>query len=449
MFRRPASPPDREKSVNGLLRDREALQQSMNNGAYAPTVGDRYVHWDKLRHLTPLEGLTREQWWGAIKLARLSMLKPLPLLGADGRLHQVAVPDPLQRQLSEADRDLSGRVKLPEQLTNPGTRDRYMVSALIEEAITSSQLEGAATTRQVANEMLRSGRQPKTHDERMIFNNFQAMRFIRRIAPQPLTPELVCQLHSRITDGTMQDGADCGRMRTTDDVRVVAFDGETLHQPPKAAELSGRMREMCDFANEKTPDFFLHSIVRAVLLHYWLAYDHPFTDGNGRTARALFYWSMLHSGYWLCEYISISHVLRKAPSKYASAYLYTQTDDNDVTYFVLYQMNVLQRTIRALHEYVQAKIDMMNSTQRLLKQSQHFNHRQLALLSHAIGYPHSQYTATAHATTHMVTRQTARTDLKDLADKGLLQTIHVGNGLLFVPPQDLESRLESYGRRRG
>jgi Fic family protein len=157
---------------------------------------------------------------------------------------------------------------------------------------------------------------------------------------------------------------------------------------------------------------------------------------------------MLRSGYGLAEYVSISQVLRKAPAKYARAYLYTETDEGDTTYFVLYQLSVLQRTIRALHEHVDDEVGRIEQTRRLLRESQRFNHRQLAILSHALGDPRAQYTATTHANTHLVTRQTARTDLKELADLGLLQTLHVGSGFLFVSPEDLERRLRSFGAMR-
>jgi hypothetical protein len=75
----------------------------------------------------------------------------------------------------------------------------------------------------------------------------------------------------------------------------------------------------------------VHPVLRAILLHFMIGYDHPFADGNGRTARALFYWSMARSGYWLMEYTSISHILRKAPARYMRAYLHTETDKNDTT----------------------------------------------------------------------------------------------------------------------
>lgn len=54
-----------------------------------------------------------------------------------------------------------------------------------------------------------------------------------------------------------------------------------------------------------------------------IAYMHPFVDGNGRTARALFYWYMLKSGYWLTEYLSISRVIAKSKSP-MKMLIYTQ-----------------------------------------------------------------------------------------------------------------------------
>ena len=429
------------------MRDPPLFTRVVEAGLFSPTVGDKYIHWDSVRFLAPPQGVSHEAWWAAIKLARIPLYRLLPLRDTKGEPFRIGMPDPLQRQLSEADRDLSGRVPVPDQLVNPATRDGYMISALIEEAITSSQLEGASTTRKVAAEMLRSGRRPRDRAERMIFNNFEAMRLIRSVSREPLTPDLVLGIHRRVTDGTLDDPEDAGRLRETDDVAVVTADDDTeLHRPPKARELNARLKAMCDFANEKTPDYYLHAIVRAVLLHFWLAYDHPFVDGNGRTARALFYWSMLRSGYWLCEFLSISQILRKAAAKYSRAYLYSESDENDTTYFVLFQLRVLHQAIRALHEYVRERMEAIRTTQSLLRQAGAFNHRQLALLSHAQRDPYAQYTVTSHANSHDITRQTARSDLTELAALGFLVATKVGNGFAYHPPADIVLRLERFGR---
>ncbi len=446
-MRLPRTPPAPDKAVQLLFTSPTAMQRVLAADVYRPTVGDRYLHWDKLRFFKLPSGVTLEEWWAAIKLARRSQYRFLPLLDTRGDWFRMAMPDVLQRQVSEIDRDLSGRVKIPEELTNSDTRDRYAVSALIEEAITSSQLEGAATTSVVAREMLRSTRRPRDKGERMIYNNFLAMQFVREVQGRDLTPDLVCDIHRRITADTLDDEADAGRIRQADDIRVTDPLGLVLHTPPAAAELSTRLQSLCDFASGKTPEYYLHPAVRAALLHLWLGYDHPFVDGNGRTARALFYWSMLHSGYWMCEFISISHILRKAPAKYARAYLYTETDENDSTYFVLYQLDVLQRGIVALHEYVRAKAETIHKTRLVLRQSQSFNHRQVALLGHALRNPSFRYSVSSHSTSHQVTRQTARVDLAELTAHDFLQATKVGKELVYTVANDLEKRLEAFGAR--
>ena len=126
-------------------------------------------------------------------------------------------------------------------------------------------------------------------------------------------------------------------------------------------------------------------MVRAIVAHFMLAYDHPFVDGNGRTARLLFYWSMLSQDYWLAEFLPISRLLAKAPAQYARSFLHSEQDDGDLTYFVLYQLGIIQRAITDLHEYLDRKVaEMRRLRNALAAMSRQFNHRQLALLEHAI-----------------------------------------------------------------
>lgn len=157
-----------------------------------------------------------------------------------------------------------------------------------------------------------------------------------------------------------------------------------------------------EFANAGTSgDDYLHPAIRAILLHFWVGHDHPFEDGNGRTARALFYWSMLNQGYWLAEYLTISKILTKAPAKYARSFLYTEWDDNDLTYFVLYQLSVVGRAIDELHSYLARKMREVREVEHMLR-SVPLNHRQLALLGHALRYPDATYTFASHANSNDV-----------------------------------------------
>ena len=217
--------------------------------------------------------------------------------------------------------------------------------------------------------------------------------------------------------------------------------GEVFHEPPAAEQLPERMSLMCDFANSNTPKGFIHPVLRSIILHFWLAYDHPFIDGNGRVARALFYWSMLRHGYWLFEFVSISQIILKAPAKYGRAFLYTETDDNDLTYFILQQLNVIHRAMKELHSYIERKTAALQAVERRLHGITVLNHRQQALISHALRHPHQRYTFSSHQMSHNVVYQTARTDLLDLEQRGLLVGQKVGRTWYFKPVADIEERL--------
>ena len=356
--------------MEGLLAQGGGLQEAMPvlTQLAAATQGDRYLHWDELRHRPPPQGLSHEQWWLAEKLARRGTSTPLPLLSSDGGPFWLCQPPMLLKGLHEIDMKAGASVMAPEAVTTPSTRDRYLLSSLMEEAITSSQMEGAATTRDVAKAMIRSRRAPRDRSEQMILNNYRTMQRIRELKDQPLTPQLVLDLHRLVSQDTLDDPADAGRLRPPGKEVVVddAY-GTVFHVPPPAGELEQRLELLCRFANGETPAVFLHPVVRAITLHFWLAYDHPFCDGNGRTARALFYWAMLHQGYWLFEFISISSVINKARGQYERSFLLSESDDNDLTYFLLAQVKVIQQAITNLHAYLERKAGEVGALQRRLE----------------------------------------------------------------------------------
>lgn len=197
--------------------------------------------------------------------------------------------------------------------------------------------------------------------------------------------------------------------------------------------------ELAEFANAGNESAFVHPVIRGILLHLWLAYDHPYEDGNGRTARALFYREMLRNGYWLFEYVSISRLLVRAPAQYARAFLHTESE-YDATYFVLHQLATIRRALEEFHAYIDHKIKEARGIITQLRNTE-LNNRQVDLLTHAVRYSDADYTVTTHATSHRVTRQSARTDLADLASKGLLTHRRIGKEFHFRPVGDLERRI--------
>lgn len=420
-----------------------------------PLPTGHYLHWDELRRRPPPGDLSIDEWWTAVAFARSVQMQALPLLDKQGRPLRFATPSPVLIDLHHIDRDAAGRIQTANGEPIREDPNRYLMSSLIEEAITSSQLEGASTTRQVAAAMLRSGRRPRDQSEKMIFNNYRAMEHLRGIKGEALTPQHILDLHRLLTEDTLDNPADAGCLRQSDDIKVVApQNGTVLHVPPSHTELPERLARLCAFANadEAAPPF-VHPVLRAILLHYMIGYDHPFVDGNGRTARALFYWSMARSGYWLMEYTSISHILRRAPAKYMLAYLHSETDGNDTTYFLLHQLQTIRRAIAALHDYLDRKVREQQATEQLLAASSalraRFNHRQVALLTHALRNTGEGYRVDAHRRSHDVVYQTARTDLAELHALGLLDQAKQGNAYVYFAPADLRERLAKLAAKPG
>jgi Fic family protein len=445
-MRPPVSPPNHGKHLKDLLTNKskfEALGKIAVEARNGP-----YEHWEKIRFRSPVPPLTPEEVWAATKFVRLGAQTALPLFDKARRpFHTVEIPN-TQRALHEIDSNARGQIGVPDGAATAEGRDLYLQKSLVEEPFSSSALEGAATTREIAKKMIEEGLRPKNIDEKMVLNNYRAMAFIREHCGVALSPAMIVELHRILTTETLERPEKVGALRTPeDDVRVVeSITGDTLHMPPPAAELEGRLKVLCEFANAPTTGKhgFLHPVIRAIVLHFMLAYDHPFWDGNGRCARALFYWCVLRHGYWLLEYISISAVIRRAPKKYGMAFLYSESDEGDLTYFIEHQLGAIETALKDLRNYLDAKGRELKKLGRALGAlERQLNKRQLPIVQDALKRSAARYTIAEHQKLHAVSYLTARADLEGLAALGLLKKTKEGVLSVFLVPKDFKARLDS------
>lgn len=449
MMKVPESPPVLVEIIDKVFKEgnKDKVFSMLHTGIGMTDNKGRYLHWEKVKHLPTPEGLSSEEYWAAMKLARQQAFKPLPFVDKSGKPFVFCTPDNLLRELHCLDQHAAGSISMNKSVANKHTRDTYLFSSLIEESISSSQLEGASTTRNVAKEMLLQARTPKDHSEQMIYNNYQAMKVVREYKNDQLTPSLILHLHEILTKDTLEDATKAGKYRdNSDDIYIVdGNEAVVLHTPPDAKTLPARMQTLCNFANQTDEKQFIHPVLKAIILHFMLGYDHPFIDGNGRTARALFYWAMAKQGYWLMEFISISKIIKEAPVQYGKAYLHTETDDNDVSYFLIHQIDVIRKGISALQQYLANKANEIEETEKLLENSKaqgQLNYRQLSLLEHALENPNSIYSIQEHRASHAISYQTARTDLLKMSDDlGLLRKRKYGHSFVFISPPDLKAKL--------
>lgn len=430
-MRKPQQPPNLEEVLDpGIL---ESFSQQ-DYQTFVRRCEEHYWHWDRIRFAAHAAKLDPRSAWGMVKLGRLQRYRDLPLCGVDGVHLRYNLPDRAQRELMLIDQQLAGRITFDEErpLTQ-SQRERFIISALREEAIASSMLEGAATTHRDAKRMLRTGRQPRTRGERMVLNNYRAIEFIREHRDVDLSPDFLLELQRILTVGTLDDPTHEGRFRSeADGISVVDDrDNEILHVPPPAIELEQRLAAVCDFANERQVEPFVHPVVKACILHFQIGFDHPYCDGNGRTARALFYWSMLRDDYWLFEYLPISRLIYRSPASYARSYLHSETDEFDVTYFILYKLRVIALARGELRHYLRRKLSHVRRARRLFSSDESLNHRQRELLLQVARNPDRGFTIEEHRNTQAIAYDTARSDLLRLEEKGYLRKFRVGKPYEF------------------
>lgn len=438
----PAKPPSsNDILVETAKKGTERIVELFRHSSIVDTKG-RYLHWDQFRFKKPPAKLSIEEWWAATRLARSTASQPTSLLDTDNTPFVFCEPPQLKAVLRSLDMNAGGALASDATSLSKGEGAMYLTRSLAEEPFASSFIEGAATTRKIAKKLIFEGRQPRTKDERMVLNNYRAMQFVKQHRDSELSLPLLLELHRIVTEQTLDDPGDAGRIRTSDDVRVVdETTNEILYQPPLASQLGGRLDRLIEFAN-KVPDAsnWMHPLVRAFILHFMLSYEHPFVDGNGRVARALFYWAALKSGYWLMEYVSISSVIAESKISYGRAFLHTEIDDSDLTYFLIYHANILDTAISRLMEFVDRKRKEVYALERRITDKHRpdaFNHRQSWLLNEFARGRLERVTVEEHKKRNAVSYLTARKDLESLVAAKCLQRRKSGRTVVYQPVRNL------------
>lgn len=395
-----------------LLTPNDKVQEVVNK------VNETFEYWDTIKYKRCPEGCTPQQLWTYVKAARVKSM--MSVWGKYGIT--LTLTNQMQRMCHEIDMNWGGSWGT-DSIIGDENKEQYLVGSLMEEAIYSSQMEGAATTRKVAKEMLRKKMTPKDKSQQMIANNYQTIQFIVSHKDALLTPELLLQIHQLMTEHTMQNPQEAGCFRSNNDVVVEnGITHETVHIPPTYDEIPNFVEDLCRFFNEQDAPQFIHPIIRGIIIHFMVAYVHPFADGNGRTARALFYWYMLKQGYWLTEYLSISRVIAKSKKSYEKAFLYTEADDMDMGYFVAYNMRVLQQSFKQLQDYIKRKQEEKRAATSFLRIG-NINARQAQIIKMFADDSNLVVTIADLQAQFLVSPTTAKADVVGLMNMGLLSEI--------------------------
>lgn len=427
-------PPKWQKLLTGELIQK--IQSSKEIQEILSKARKEYVYWDKFKYYPFPKDIRPEEAWTFLKITRSSNEKT-PIKSNSGDNFTYSLTKSLYQKLSFIDTHGAGLLKSFKDKPSSVQASKYIISSLTEEAIASSQIEGANTTHKVAKDMILSQRKPRNRSEQMIVNNYLAMQKMEEWKDLDLTEQMLLDLQSILIDQTVDDISIVGRFRKDED-QIVVLDqitGKIAHIPPKEENMLSELKMLIKYANTQQDDEeeFTHPVVKATILHFWFAYLHPFADGNGRSSRAIFYWYLLKNNYWLIEYISVSRAIKQSRKAYDNAFLYSESDDNDMTYFLLYIAETFKKSILQFMEHFEKKMQEASELKKTTSVLGKFNVRQVVLLKYFLAHSDEYTDVITHQNKHGISRPSAYNDLRLLVQKEYITETRKGKRLVYMP----------------
>lgn len=427
---------DREKALDEAMskipKDFFEFFQKVNS--------PKYLYWTEARSKANFQRLSAEGAWYVTRFNRDIFAQKTPIKSESGDFFKwirLPITDEYLNKIDLHSGNIFSKI-------NSQKNDKLIIRGIMEEAIASSQLEGAHTTRAVAKKMILEKRLPTNESEQMILNNYRSMLSIDEdYKNQELSLELIFELHKKLTDKTEAAEGQGRLRRDEDEVVVKGLIGQIeyiTHVPPKNLFLEKEIQRLIDFANDKDEQEFIHPVIKAIFIHFWIAYLHPFSDGNGRLARALFYWYLLRKDYWNMMYLPISTVIRQSPAQYAMAYIHSEQDNLDLTYFYDFHIRKIIQALNEFKEYLDHKVKENNQLSRMVGEKMILNEREKMLLQYLISDHQAASTVSSYSEINHITRQTAAKDLKYLENNGLLISRREGKYIRYYASDDFRKQ---------
>jgi len=387
---------------------------------------DRYLNKSEIGFRLPGE-LNLSEVWEEIQEERKARGEILALKDETGIPFWYVNTKPLQSKLHQI--DSRGKDSLYRYI-KPDIENELILDSIIEEAWASNIIEGAFTTHKRAQELVRRNLTPKDNNELMTKNNHLAMTYILEHRESEFNIELILKIHQIITQGTLDDPEYSGKFRD-DEVFIWDKTNTVIFKPMAAEKIEPCLNNLVTWVNTHSDEDFIHPVVKAFIIHFYIVYVHPFFDGNGRSARALFYFYLLKNQYEFFKYFSISALIAKQKEKYYKAIKDVEDYDDDLTYFLLYFADVVSKSIDEIIDRIVRKYQSNIISKNLDAKGIYLNKRQRKLVKVLIDHDYKNITTRRYEKIFKVSYGTARSDLNEMADNGLLQKRKIGKGFVY------------------
>ena len=215
----------------------------------------------------------------------------------------------------------------------------YGIKAAEDEIIATSAIESIDFSRDSVRNILK-GMAPNDEQENRILGIKKGLEFIADTSNK-INEENLFKLYMMSAGDFVSEDDKLieGNLYRHDTVYVVGED--VAHSGVDFRKVPEFMKLLIDFINAEDD---IDDLIKATIIHFYIAYIHPYFDGNGRTARLVHLWFLIQKGYQSALFIPFSSQIEKSRKAYYNAF--TTVEENkklsgkiDVTPFVLYFIN--------------------------------------------------------------------------------------------------------------
>ncbi len=381
---------------------------------------DRYLTREEIAYRLPVS-LPISEFWPVIDRARRDISIELPLKTQDGEYFRFVMNSSITEQCN-AVASMARKSYLLDTLP-----PEIMEDATIDEAVWSSVIEGAFTSRAEAAKIIRQDKAPANRSEQMIKNNYRAMLYVLEHLEEPISAKTLTDIAKLVTDNASDEPV---RGFRTVQVYVTGREG-VVYTPPSAEQVPRLMNDLLDFIQNSD----LHPLFKACIAHFYFVYVHPFTDGNGRTARALSYMMLLRSGYDFFRFFSVSGIIAEERNRYYKSMRNVEASGDDMTYFIDYYSAMLARSTDKIEKQLIRHVLTENILSGLEKE-QKLNDRQMKGARWLLENAFDHVTVDAWKKKFRTATETARLDLLQLCDAGILERKMDGRKAVFKLQMD-------------
>ncbi|MBI2613424.1 MAG: Fic family protein [Candidatus Levybacteria bacterium] len=166
-----------------------------------------------------------------------------------------------------------------------------------------------------------------------------------------INDELIKKLH-RITINKILPPEKCGEYRKTQVVIKNNQTGQVSFRPPEADLVAEQVKDLLAFISAKQNQD-IHPVLESGIVHYELVRIHPFTDGNGRVARALSTLILFMQGYDIRKFFSLEEYFDRNASNYYTALQSVAKENGDLTKWLEYFTEGLAIELSKIKEKVE------------------------------------------------------------------------------------------------